>query len=905
VANELASILSGAPAPKATPKKVYDPFDAAVRTIIAEEADPTAQEWVAGVIANRAKSSGKNFYEVVTAPGQFEPWKRGTAQAVDPASDTYKKTAERVRDILDGKRDPSGGAMNFYAPEAQAELAKKDGRPVKPDFDDGTGVRVGNTLFFKGSSGAPNELASLLGGSVGEAVMTDEQAAAVQANDYGDPTRYDKAQFAGAGTVPFEGRPETLNKAQTKTYEMLAKGSALDPKQPKGTPRNPLWVVEGYSSERDVPPGAYYVDQKGAVKRAEGGEEEDQKLKEGFSRGVGDVLLSGLQLYPAGEDSFFRNRMEADQALYDADLKGDVRAGIGRFTGQLAATALPVVGVEAGAASVGGGLGRFLIGQGGKQMAPGAAKLATRAASLGTAGALEGAAASALTSSAGEGSLPEQIATGAALGGVLRPAAGAVSSGVSRLIGGRPLEGAAALSEQQALHDMAQGLPVKVPLSRGQLTGAPGAQLEENAILKGVSGDPAAKVVQGFKAEQQEALRANTSAIANLIAGKPTAQGEGAKAVSETLNVRYDAAKKAIDDAYDAARARGEDAMLATAHDVREGTLEGLRRNFGLEAIPKVAKQVEAWGEGGSPTVRQIFDARTRLVNLQGEGGVEGKAAGEAKKALDAYMDTALKNDLLLGDPEAVKAWREAIGKRAEFGRLFEGDDLIEGLTERVSRGGGRTLAVDPEEAANYILNRSNLGWVGKKNLGRDLKRLETVLGKDSEEWNGLRAEAFLRLAKAGEGVAESGAPQFSGQKFMSAWEKAKRDDPHILGVLFTPEERATIDKLAKVAQIATTPVRGGDNPSGTSFAAAKLLKPLANFLSVGGGAAAGGAAGGPGGSAIGALFGAMLKDVGEMLAVRKAGKITYGAKPVDPPRLQNSLIPGSLLPAAAAITAN
>lgn len=895
--SDLDAILFDAK-PAAKPAKTYDPFEAAVRTVIAEEADPVAREWVAGVIANRAKKSGKNFYDVVTEKGQFEPWKRGTAQAVDVNSDDYKQTAERVRDILEGKRDPSEGATHFYAPEANAEEAKKDGRPAKPEWDDGRGVRVGATLFFR-DPGQRTETAVddvLFGAAAPEKVKFTQQTPTISAKD---------------GKITFGDTGAPVSPFQAETIATMAKARAFDENAPDGSPKRP-WVQR--NKEDKFGPGEYYipvekVEGGAAIQRMPGGEKMEGDFGKGFSRGLGDVLLSAANLYPGGQDSTIRNIMAADQLLYDADLKGDLKSGIGRFLGQTAgsvAALAPLEAVAIPAMAARGGTAAFVAGQGGKTMAPGIAKLTAQGGSQASLGALEGAAASALTHSAGEGSLPEQVATGAALGGVVRPVAGAVRQGVSRFIGGRPLEGAASLSEQQALKDMAQGLPVPVPMSRGNLTGAPGAQLEESAILKGVKGDQAARVVQGFKAEQQEALRANTSAIANLIAGKPTAQGEGAKAVSDTLNTRYDAAKKAIDEAYDAARARGDDAMLATAKDVREGTLEGLRQNFGLEAIPKVAKQVEAWGEGGSPTVRQVFDARTRLVNLQAEGGVEGKAAGEAKKALDAYMDTALKNDLLLGDPEAVKAWRTAIGKRAEFGRLFEGDDLIEGLTERVSRGGGRTLAVDPEEAANYIFNRSNLGWVGKKNLGRDLKRLEGVLGKESDAWNELRAEGFLRLAKAGEGTNEAGVAQFSGQKFMTAWEKAKRDDPHIIGVLFTPEERETIDQLAKIAQIATTPVRGGDNPSGSAFAAARLLKPLANFLSVGGGATAGGVTGGPVGGALGAVFGAMMKDVGEILAARKAGKITYGAKPVaNKPGLQNSLIPSSALPAAAAITAN
>lgn len=235
-----------------------------------------------------------------------------------------------------------------------------------------------------------------------------------------------------------------------------------------------------------------------------------------------------------------------------------------------------------------------------------------------------------------------------------------------------------------------------------------------------------------------------------------------------------------------------------------------------------------------------------------------------------------------------------ALGSAADYGRLFEGDDLIEGLTERVSRGGGSTLKVDPEEAANYILNRSDLGFVGKKNLGRDLKRLRGVLGDQSDEWNGLRAEVFSRLAKAGEGTGEGGAIQFSGQKFLKSWEKAKRDDPHVIGIMFTPDERKLIDQFAEVSQVVTTPVKGGDNASNSAITAKRLLGPMGRFLSVSGGAGGGATLGGAPGAAAGAAFGFLMKELGDILAAGKAKRFTYDAKPVaapDLPTLKNSLL--------------
>lgn len=436
MSNELLSILGGKPAaapaaakPSKASAKSYDPIDAAIRTVVAEESDPVAQEWVAGVIANRLKSGkhGKDLYEVVTAENQFEPWARGTAQSVDPNSKAYKDAAERVRDILDGKRDPSEGAMNFYAPEAQAELAKKDGRSPKAEFDDGTGIKVGRTLFFRpGAAQGGSELASVLGAPSPEAVASADADFAAQ---FGDPSKYEeKADLTGAGLVGYtKGIEGTLDEGQTKVLGNFEKGGYIDRKEPAGSIRNPLWVT-GDTTEKDVPPGAYYVTRgkDATLKRAEGGpdNEPDRNYLKSLAQGASDVALSLANLAPGTEDSTIRNRMVADQMAYDADLKGDLPSGIARFTGQAIPSALAIAGAEAVALPAIGGsaLGRFALGKAGTEMAPGVGSAATKLASRITQGAAEGAGGAALVSSASDEPLADQMKAGAIVGGVLRPA---------------------------------------------------------------------------------------------------------------------------------------------------------------------------------------------------------------------------------------------------------------------------------------------------------------------------------------------------------------------------------------------------------------------------------------------------------------------------------------------------
>ena len=100
--------------------------------------------------------------------------------------------------------------------------------------------------------------------------------------------------------------------------------------------------------------------------------------------------------------------------------------------------------------------------------------------------------------------------------------------------------------------------------------------------------------------------------------------------------------------------------------------------------------------------------------------------------------------------------------------------------------------------------------------MTRDLSRLRDVLGANSQPWNALRAEAFLRIAGQGEGAMENGVRLYSGAKFATAWSNFTRGNRNVADVLFTPYEQGQISNLAATGQRVTGSVRGGDLPSNT-----------------------------------------------------------------------------------------
>lgn len=267
--------------------------------------------------------------------------------------------------------------------------------------------------------------------------------------------------------------------------------------------------------------------------------------------------------------------------------------------------------------------------------------------------------------------------------------------------------------------------------------------------------------------------------------------GSGGAPIHQALNASFDTAKAGVDNAYSAAReAAPEGAHLEAAQlpqlaaNVREAV-----RDFHPTDAPRVYNALSTLDQTSTPTVRDLYDLRQRLSNLRMSGDpVEGAAASRATRALDGEIQAAHDNNGITGDPGVVDLWRTAIGARRDFGQRFEGNDLINQLTERGTHGAGRTTTVAPEDASNTILGRANISQ--RPNLVRDLTRLRDTLGPDSPEWRGLQSEAIHRVIGRDVG----------SENFGQSWDRFASQSPDLARLLM-PAERAA-DLTARRANI-------------------------------------------------------------------------------------------------------
>jgi hypothetical protein len=388
-----------------------------------------------------------------------------------------------------------------------------------------------------------------------------------------------------------------------------------------------------------------------------------------------------------------------------------------------------------------------------------------------------------------------------------------------------------------AVTAMSRNLPVEVPMTRGQITGSKGQQLVEDAMASGVYGRRAEEVMTGFRKKQQEALRGNIEAIKEGMApgSIPFPKGQGGRFAQEALVAARAGDKALADDLYKQARASGaayvtpDEAVNIT--DALRGTYRGLSSPI---ATPKVDQYLlrldEIMANGGDVAALQAW--RQQVSSLrEGTPTPDGVVAGKILKDFDQRLETAVDNQLVIGDQQAVRAWSNAIKNWREYKNTWESKGgILNVLTEEVMRDGSLVLKVPKEDAANAIFTMTASGLARETGLPRDLLTLKSKL--PAAEWNALRQEALIRLTETAEKIGTVGAENVSGLTFKKAWSNLNQNNPGVVNALFSKTERDTITQFADVAARATS---AAVNASNSANAAAGMIQRLASSFTASG----------------------------------------------------------------------
>lgn len=397
-----------------------------------------------------------------------------------------------------------------------------------------------------------------------------------------------------------------------------------------------------------------------------------------------------------------------------------------------------------------------------------------------------------------------------------------------------------------ARYAAARSLPVPVPMTRGQISLNASDQMTEDLMLKGAMGQGAENTMRSQRLAEQQALHGNAEAIQKQVAGGTptvTTQGQGAATAQAKMSAMEQAQHRAASAAYDKARAADQAWIPASeTQRIAADMLGAVEKDHALAVVPNAAKLHEEFAKlaaDGNPQtiVDKMFTWRRQATNATPADEGERVAIKKMITSLDKNLDDLVTSDLLRGNAEAIPLWKKAISGWKEFRDKWDNPDLMGKLVERQTIAGKSELKVAPESAANLIFGTANMGLTSRPEIARQLIRMRDTLGAKSPEWNALREEAWLRFVRQAEGPMEGGVLQFSGAKFKTAWHDANMRNAPLMQVLFNTEERNLITQFADVAARVTNPVKGGQNFSNTTPAAANIIgKVFDKLLSSDGG---------------------------------------------------------------------
>lgn len=400
----MSSLFDNDPPPSSNEYASIDPD--VIRTIIGE-GDPA---YIASVLANRKAKSGVDYNTLITDPTQFEA-RTGDAWANNSKISTddprYQKALAVAGPILLGKSKPITDADSFYNPTVQSG----DGRS-KPSWDDGTGVKgPDGQLYF---SGKFNRSSSLFDDSktpttpvttpppVDNVALDSATDNAANNPDADDPDKswpvydpYNKVGRNKDGSIAYVGKAPSVSPGQNGGESTInVTGQSTDPKA----------IQEWLSSHPDD------IANKGTFKPEDtSGNPALVGLGQGV-RNVGDSIAGvAAPFVPGVRDALTQNLM--DRQTNDANNGNDLGYNLGKFGGELAATA-PTALIPG---ADGAWLGKGLLSMVGK-------------------GALQGTETAALTSAGSNTSLSQQLATGAITGAVAAPIFHGVGSAISKYI---------------------------------------------------------------------------------------------------------------------------------------------------------------------------------------------------------------------------------------------------------------------------------------------------------------------------------------------------------------------------------------------------------------------------------------------------------------------------------------
>lgn len=275
------------------------------------------------------------------------------------------------------------------------------------------------------------------------------------------------------------------------------------------------------------------------------------------------------------------------------------------------------------------------------------------------------------------------------------------------------------------------------PKTAGQATQNPDLQRLEAEAIAGVISPQAQSAGLQAVATQQKSVKSFLDKIGGKIETGRDINGL-VDDVSRTIKDKYKLIKGEVNSAYDLARSASSTGkgVQISRDDIRNGlwkSVGDIRREaqYDVSEMPaakKVIKRLANYSKSnGNITNTFLGDMenwRKMATNAARDkaGSSEGRFLSQMVRKYDDFMEATAANAADEGDKQAIKAFRDAVLKRAEMGRLFERNKFVEDL----SKG---TLSVD--DARNRLLGTGAIK--GKKDMANTLDAIIKAAGDEGQ----------------------------------------------------------------------------------------------------------------------------------------------------------------------------
>jgi hypothetical protein len=214
--------------------------------------------------------------------------------------------------------------------------------------------------------------------------------------------------------------------------------------------------------------------------------------------------------------------------------------------------------------------------------------------------------------------------------------------------------------------------------------------------------------------------------------------------------------------------------------------------------------------------------------NIGGKTGLLAKATDDAERAglktvvssFNKWLDSVADAALISGRPEVVETIKAARAKASERFALIGTRNKLDDAGPVIDRM--IKADVTEQEVANFLYGAGKVGESGRGY--RVAKRVEEIVGRDSDAWDAVRRGMWQRLTENAEGKTQPGA-QATAQnifEFVNGKGKATAE------LLFDDAERATMRRYAATLKN-TVPPADATNPSKSGYEVARTLGGVFN----------------------------------------------------------------------------